>query len=311
MAGRVTRSRRLPTRQQDQQSRARWTTPLTKILVDLMVEQLHKGNKQSNSFNKKAWKYICDEFYSKTGLKWDKEQLKNRYSVLRKQYTTVTSILELSDFNWDDATGSIIATEEVWAEYIRKHPDAETVKGSGCSIYKELCTIFSEPATNGRHESAAASEGDGTSRPCPEPMSTQQEESSSGSEDDEDDNDPEAILPSRPIATCNRKRGRKGIDDAIAGAILEMAAASKMRAAAMEQYNARYSMAECIKELDVMQGVDRPLYFAALNLFNKPKAREIFLSLKRDKRMTWLRGKCAVVPGSSMASGLKEIGGRI
>ncbi|XP_028775347.1 L10-interacting MYB domain-containing protein-like [Neltuma alba] len=301
MAGRVTRSRRLPPQQQEQQSRARWTTSLTKILVDLMVDQVHKGNKQSNSFNKKAWKYICDEFYSKTGLKWDKEQLKNRYSVLRKQYTTVKSILERSDFNWDEATGSIIAEEEVWAEYIKEHPDAETIKGSGCSIYKDLCTIFSEPATNGRHESVAASEGDGTSRPCPEPMSTQREESSSGSEDDEDDDDPDAILPSTPIATCNRKRGRKGIDDVIAGAILEMAAASKMREAAIEQYNARYSMADCIKELDVMQGVERPLYFAALNLFNKPNAREIFLSLKRDKRITWLRGKCAVASSSSVA----------
>lgn len=126
-------------------------------------------------------------------------------------------------------------------------------------------------------------------------MSTHQEESSSGSEEDEDDNDPETILPSTPTSMAsNRKRGRKGIDDAIAGAILEMAAASKMRAAAIEQYNARYSIADCIKELDVMQGVDQQLYFAALNLFNKPNAREIFLSLKSDKRITWLRGKCAV-----------------
>ena len=180
------------------------------------------------------------------------------------------------------------------------HPDAETLKGSGCSIYKDLCTIFSEPASNGRHESAAASEGDGTSRSRAEPVSTHQEESSSGSEHDENDNDPEVIISPTPVATY-RKRGRKGIDDAIAGAIREMASASKMRAAAKDQYNGRYSMADCIKELDVMQGVDRPLYFTALNLFNKPNAREIFLSLKRDKRITWLRGKCAAVSSSSMS----------
>lgn len=119
MASRVTRSRRLPPQQQEQQSRARWNTSLTKILADLMVDQVHKGNKQSNSFNKKAWKYICDEFHSKTGLKWDKEQLKNRYSVLRKQYATVRSILEQSDFSWDEATGSIMAKEDVWSEYIK------------------------------------------------------------------------------------------------------------------------------------------------------------------------------------------------
>ncbi|XP_027361770.1 L10-interacting MYB domain-containing protein-like [Abrus precatorius] len=293
MAGQLTRSRRLETQQQEQ-SRARWTMSLTKILVELMVDQVHKGNKHNNLFNKKAWKYICDEFYNKTGLKWDKEQLKNRYSVLRRQYATVKSILDQSEFGWDEATGSITANDEIWAEYIKKHPDAETVKTGGCPIFKELCTIFSEPATNGKHEYLAASEGEDTSRiPCPEPLSTHHEESSSGSQDNEDANDPQTVQPTTPTAT-SRKRGRKGIDDAIAEAIFEMASASKMRAAAIEQHSARYSIAECIRDLDLMQGVDQQLYFAALDLFNKPNAREIFLSLKKDKRLTWLRGKCAV-----------------
>lgn len=177
---------------------------------------------------------------------------------------------------------------------MQKHPDAETVRTSGCPIFKELCTIFSEPATNGKHEYLAASEVEHTSGiPCPQPLRMHQEESSSESQDEEDANDTETLQPTTPSAACNRKRGRKGMDDAIAEAILEMAAASKMRAAAIEQYNARYSMADCIKDLDLMQGVDQQLYFAALDLFNKPNAREIFLSLKKDKRLTWLRGKCA------------------
>ncbi|KAK7252979.1 hypothetical protein RIF29_37320 [Crotalaria pallida] len=294
MAGHVTRSRRLETQQQEQ-SRARWTTPLTKILAKVMVDQVHDGNKHNNLFNKKAWKYICDEFYSKTGLKWDKEQLKNRFSVMRRQYTTVKSILDQRDFTWDDATGSITANDETWDEYIKKHPDAETVKSSGCPIFKELCTIFSEPATNGKHEYLAASEGEHSSRlPRPEPLSTHHEESSSDSQDEDDANDPETIQATTPTAASNRKRGRKGIDDAIAEAVLEMAAASRMRAAAIEQYNARYSLADCIRDLDLMQGVDQQLYFAALDLFNEPNAREVFLSLKKDKRLTWLRGKCAI-----------------
>ncbi|XP_016201442.1 L10-interacting MYB domain-containing protein [Arachis ipaensis] len=295
MAGHVTRSKRLEAQQQEQ-SRARWTTSLTKILAELMVDQVQKGNKHNNLFNKKAWKYICDGFYNKTGLKWDKEQLKNRYSVLRRQYSTVKSILDQSDFSWDEATGSITASDETWAEYIKKHADAETLRTSGCPIFKELCTIFSEPATNGKHELLTVSEVDHTPRPlCPQPLRMHQEESSSGSQDEDDANDPETPQPSTPAAaaTSNRKRGRKGMNDAITEAILEMAAASKMRAAAIEQYNARYSMADCIKDLDLMQGVDQQLYFAALDLFSKPILREIFLSLKDDKRLTWLRSKCA------------------
>ncbi|KAF2312430.1 hypothetical protein GH714_034660 [Hevea brasiliensis] len=86
---------------------------------------------------------------------------------------------------------------------------------------------------------------------------------------------------------ANRKRGRKGIDDAIAGAILRMAAASRLKTAAIKQISERYSIADCIKELDAMQGVEEGVYFA-LDLFDNPNAREIFLSLKGDKRMICL-----------------------
>ena len=118
MASRPTRSRRLPPRQQpEQQSRAKWTTPLTKILVDLMVDQVHKGNRQNHSFGKKAWKSISDDFHKKTGLKWE-EQLKNRYAVLRRQYSIVKLLLDQSDFKWDETTGTIMAADEVWDRFI-------------------------------------------------------------------------------------------------------------------------------------------------------------------------------------------------
>lgn len=186
---------------------------------------------------------------------------------------------------------------DVTLQKLQNHPDAETVKSGGCPIFKELCTIFSEPATNGNHEYLAASDSEHTPRaPCPELLSTHQDESSSESEDEEDANDPQTVQPTTPTATCSsRKKRRKGVDDAIADAILEMASASKMRAAAIEQHNSKYSISDCIKDLDLMQGVDQQLYFAALDLFNNPNAREIFLSLKKDKRLTWLHRRCVVV----------------
>ncbi|GLT82620.1 hypothetical protein SLE2022_009810 [Rubroshorea leprosula] len=290
MTSRVTRSRRQPPQQQQQQQqeqeqeqqlRAKWTTSLTGILVDLLVGQVHKGNRLNNSFSKKAWKSICDAFNRKTHLKWDKEQLKNRFAVLRRQHALVKCLLDQKDFTWDESTGAIIANDEAWAEYIRGQPDAETIKSNGCPIYKQLCVIFSEPTTNGKCEQSA------------EPLNMIKLESSTESEEMDDvEKDPDAVPTSTPASNSNRKRGRKGIDDAIAAAILEMAAASKLRTAAVKQHNARYSIASCIRELDELQGVEERVYFAALELFNNPSAREMFLSLKRDKRLTWLCHKC-------------------
>jgi len=62
---------------------------------------------------------MCDDFYKETGLKWDKEQLKNRYGVLRRQYALVKSLLDQRDFSWNESNGYIIGKEEAWAEFIK------------------------------------------------------------------------------------------------------------------------------------------------------------------------------------------------
>jgi hypothetical protein len=40
-----------------------------------------------------------------------------------------------------------------------------------------------------------------------------------------------------------------------------------------------------------MQGVDQQIYFLALDLFEKPIAREIFIALKSEKGLPWSQGK--------------------
>lgn len=92
--------------------------------------------------------------------------------------------------------------------------------------------------------------------------------------------------------TSKRKRRSRGVEAAIANAIFEMAAASKLRTTALTQLRSRFSLAECIRELDQFHGLAENVYFAALEFFNNPSARETFLSLKSDMRLAWLQWKC-------------------
>ncbi|KAK6924519.1 Myb/SANT-like domain, partial [Dillenia turbinata] len=306
MASRSTRSKRVPTQPEEPQSRAKWTASLTKTLADLMVDQVREGNRPKKSFATKAWNSICDNFRKETGLMWDKEQLKSRFAALKKQYNIVKSLLEHRDFSYDESSCTIIATDEAWYNYVQDHPDADIIRIGGCPIYKQLCIIFLELGANGKGSHVEEI----PETPYPEPMNVLPVESASGSEEvanmeyKEEDHVPHATNKN------GRKRGRKGIDDSIAEAILKMAAASKLRTAAVEQYRARFSMTNCIKALDEVQGIDEPVYFAALDLFNNPSAREIFLSLKHDKRLTWLQGKCAG-PSVSLENPLTTEGGTV
>lgn len=125
------------------------------------------------------------------------------------------------------------------------------------------------------------------------PLTLLDEDASSGSGEEMNLIDGHNKRQSGVLSSSGRqKRSRKATGDAIVDAMLEIAAASKMRAAAIMRNEDQFSISKCIKVLDDMQGVDQCLYFLALDLFENPNARETFIALKNERRLMWLQGKC-------------------
>ncbi|KAJ6292176.1 hypothetical protein OIU76_024150 [Salix suchowensis] len=118
------------------------------------------------------------------------------------------------------------------------------------------------------------------------------EDGSSGSGDDvnmlDGHNKHQSVTPG--VSGCG-KRSCEATGDAIVDAKLEIAVASKMRAAAIMKNEDQYSISKCIKVLDEMQGVDQWIYFLALDFFERPIAREKFIAQESVKRLSWLQGK--------------------
>lgn len=100
------------------QSRAKWSESFTKLFADLLVEQIRHGNRSNNIFNKKAWKYIREEFNKQTNLKLDRQQMKNHLDVLRKRYNNVKALLDHPGFTWDAIQCMVIAEDDLWQKYI-------------------------------------------------------------------------------------------------------------------------------------------------------------------------------------------------
>lgn len=83
------------------------------------------------------------------------------------------------------------------------------------------------------------------------------------------------------------------LHNAMAEGMLEMVAALKSHMATSPHRDDRFTISACIKSLDEMEGVDDWLYYAALDLFEDPDLREMFISLKGNNvKWTWLQGKC-------------------
>lgn len=70
-------------------------------------------------FSKQAWNNVKDEFNKKFGTRYDKDQIKNRYNLLRERYNEVKKILSYSGFEWDPVSKNIILGDEgVWKEIV-------------------------------------------------------------------------------------------------------------------------------------------------------------------------------------------------
>lgn len=84
-----------------------------------MVEQVKKGNRPTTTFSKKAWIEIIEGLYRRTGNRYTKTQLINKFNKLRTVYTGFKKLYDIPNgFSWDPVTKTATAPQDVWDEYL-------------------------------------------------------------------------------------------------------------------------------------------------------------------------------------------------
>lgn len=99
--------------------RTNWTTAMERYFIDLMLEQVHWGNRMGYTFNKQAWNDMLIMFNTKFGSSYDVNVLKSRYTILWKQFNDIKNILDHNGFCWDNTRQMVIAEKSVWDVYIK------------------------------------------------------------------------------------------------------------------------------------------------------------------------------------------------
>jgi len=100
-------------------TRTYWTPPMDHYLIDLLLEQVHRGNKLGQTFITQAWIDMVTSFNAKFNSHHDKDVLKNRYKHLKRQYNDVKILLQLSGFSWDETREMVTADDHVWDAYTK------------------------------------------------------------------------------------------------------------------------------------------------------------------------------------------------
>lgn len=92
---------------------------MDRFLIDLLLVQVHEGNRFGQSFISQAWNDMVQSFNANFNSRYGKEILKNRYKYFRKQYNDVKILLQHDGFSWDEDREMVIANDHVWDAYIK------------------------------------------------------------------------------------------------------------------------------------------------------------------------------------------------
>lgn len=152
---RIQAERESQTRSNTDRSRTYWTPPMDRYLTDLLLEQVHKGNKLGQTFLTQGWIEVAKLFNENFGSHHDKEVLKNRHKHLRRQYNDVKVLLEQGGFYWDETRQMVNASDSIWDAYTKAHPDARSYRVKPVLSYKKLCLIYGDENINGGYSRLA------------------------------------------------------------------------------------------------------------------------------------------------------------
>lgn len=131
-------------------SRTCWQPTMDRYFIDLMLEQVQKGNQVDGLFLKQAWMEMIASFNAKFGFSYEAEILKNRYKTLRRQFNVIKNLLDTEGFSWDDSRQMVTADDYIWQDYIKAHTDARQFMTRPVPYYSDLCTICRDPSINER-----------------------------------------------------------------------------------------------------------------------------------------------------------------
>ncbi|XP_058224209.1 uncharacterized protein LOC131333613 isoform X3 [Rhododendron vialii] len=160
--------------------RSCWTPPMDRYFIDLMLEQIRKGNMVYQNFNKIAWDDMVAKFVAELGFQYQKDNLRIRFGHMRDIFLDMRTLIDHSGFAWDEKQQMVTATDDIWDAHIKDHPDAESYRSRSLPNYDDLFLIYGNMSTNGSHDHARSTnfdDGDVRVNICQE-----EDQSSSGSD---------------------------------------------------------------------------------------------------------------------------------
>ncbi|XP_062079451.1 L10-interacting MYB domain-containing protein-like [Humulus lupulus] len=262
-----------------------WTQKHEEIFIELMEEEVLKGNKNTTTFTKQSWKYIKEELCGRAKRNYSDMQLRNKYNQLKQKHKDFKSLLKETGMGYNAVIGEVSATDEVWDKLIRVNKSAKRFRKKCCKFYEKLCTIFGDTTATGSiaHPSTRSPSNDDDATSIS--PSTMNEESGF----DEDGNKRRG----KSTATSNsRSVKRAKFSSALADALATYNETAKRKTELIERSmttsTSHYLLDESVEALNQIDGISGEVYAKAIEKFENEVSRALFLKMPEHRRIDWL-----------------------
>ncbi|KAJ4968053.1 hypothetical protein NE237_014754 [Protea cynaroides] len=284
----------------------KWNKLEVDTYVDILVEEVIKGNKTTCTFNKDGWSNIKNKMEEALGRPFSLKQLKNKLNKLRSEYGSFRRLVNTIGFGWNDKTKRVETHDPaIWDRHIQENPGWAKFRKNGLSQYQELQVIFGdlyatdEFACNNHDENIIFEEGDADNLDIKDGSEVLPVEPSIDlTEEGDVHHTPQAVAGHRLDRAPSAFRKRSRSSD-IVGAINAMVEHSKARldlfttshtssaSPSPSSVNTRsYSITQCLAVLNTIPGLDKATYIKTMNhLTYNAEWRELFMGLDEEKKL--------------------------
>ncbi|XP_062083372.1 L10-interacting MYB domain-containing protein-like [Humulus lupulus] len=267
-----------------------WTQKHEEIFIELMEEEVLKGNKNTTTFTKQSWKYIKEELCARAKRNYSDMQLRNKYNQLKQKHKDFKSLLKETGMGYNAVTGEVSATDEVWDKLIRVNKSAKRFRKKGCKFYEKLCTIFGDTTAtdSNAHPSTRSPSNDGDNN---DDDATSISPSTRNEESGFDEDGSKRI--GKSTATSNsRSVKRAKFSSALADALATYNETAKRKTELIERSMAtsasHYLLDESVEALNQIDGISGEVYAKAIEKFENEVSIALFLKMPKHRRIDWL-----------------------
>ncbi|XP_030481628.2 L10-interacting MYB domain-containing protein [Cannabis sativa] len=269
----------------DDPKRIDWSECMEQFFTELLLEQVHKGNKIGRVFKKKSWVCMISSFNSKFGVQYSRYVLKNRYNILRRHYNNIQILLSQEGFKWDKVQKKVVADDVIWDHYVKEHPNFQTYRNKAMAFYTDMCAICRNEGTLRKERKDPPS----CSTPILKKEATEEKESG----------DPMPTM--NKTGSHEKKRGHLEVtptsqtyeleqridENDVGDSFIEMAAAVSSFTKKQKEEKP-VSIENVIRVLQSIPDIDDDLLLDGCDFLEDEKRARIFLALDSTLRKRWL-----------------------